>query len=412
MTEAPRGSCGARTLITMEWPDVRRRIAAGEDARTEFKRKLGDLRGVGRTVCAFANGDGGLIVIGVDDAGAVVGEDENPETVQERLASFLQTGCGKPVTAECGRHETEGGWVHWIDVHRHQRGYEPFSCDGRFWIRRGRSTGAPSPSELQELLNAFGLVLTEKQIIPSATVDDIDFGAVRAFMRAQGLDPDEAPQPAREDDLRNGSIVDELDGVLRPTLYGLMVFGRDPQAYAHTLSLFVQCTAYGGTDQGTEVLSAGEGKGRLRDQVQRAMGWFRSLGRRETYEGIRRVDIPPVPEAALREALVNAVIHRDYAITGSQVLLEVFDDRIVVTSPGALPNHMTVDQARKGGAPRSRNEMMANAMVVGGLMERRGRGWLTMRHAMRRFNGTEPELVNDERNRFVRVTFDRGVRNA
>ena len=252
----------------------------------------------------------------------------------------------------------------------------------------------------------FGLVLTERQIIPSATIDDIDFGAVRTFMRAQGLDPDEAPQPAREDDLRNGSIVDELDGVLRPTLYGLMVFGRDPQAYAHTLSLFVQCTAYGGTDQAAEVLSAGEGRGRLQDQVQRAMGWFRSLGRRETYEGIRRIDVPPAPEAALREALVNAVIHRDYAITGSQVLLEVFDDRIVVTSPGALPNHMTVDQARKGGAPRSRNEMMANAMVVGGLMERRGRGWLTMR----RFNGTEPELVSDERNRFVRVTFARGTR--
>ena len=91
---------------------------------------------------------------------------------------------------------------------------------------------------------------------------------------------------------------------------------------------------------------------------------------------------------------------------------EVFDDRIVVTSAGALPNHMTVDQARKGGAPRSRNEMMANAMVVSGLMERRGRGWLTMRHAMRRFNGTEPELVSDERNRFVRVTFERGPRNA
>ena len=190
------------------------------------------------------------------------------------------------------------------------------------------------------------------------------------------------------------------------------MFGRDPQAYAHTLSLFVQCTAYGGLDQAAEVLSAGEGKGRLQDQVQRAVGWFRSLGRRETYEGIHRRDVPPVPEPALREALVNAVIHRDYAITGSQVLLEAFDDRIVVTSPGALPNHMTVDQARKGGAPRSRNEMMANAMVVSGLMERRGRGWLTMRHTMRRFNGTAPELVSDERNRFVRVTFERGSRRA
>ena len=105
-------------------------------------------------------------------------------------------------------------------------------------------TVAPSPSELQELLNAFGLVLTEKQIIPSATVEDIDFGAVRAYMQAQGLDLDAGPQPAREDDLRNASVVDELDGILRPTLYGLMTFGRDPQAFPHTLSLFVQCAAY------------------------------------------------------------------------------------------------------------------------------------------------------------------------
>ena len=64
----------------MDWPDVERRIAGGENARTEFKRGVGDLGGVGRTLCAFANGDGGLLVIGVDDAGAVVGVGENPET--------------------------------------------------------------------------------------------------------------------------------------------------------------------------------------------------------------------------------------------------------------------------------------------------------------------------------------------
>ena len=389
----------------MKWTDVQRRIGTGEDSRTEFKRGIGNLRGIGKTLCAFANGNGGLIVLGLEDTGEIAGIEENPDSVQERLTSLLHSGCGKPVTAQCGRHDTGDGWVHWVDVHRHQRGYEPFAYDGRFWIRRGRATVAPSPSELQELLNAFGFVLTEKQVVPSAVVDDIDFGAVRSFMEAQGLDTEQAPQPAREDDLRNASVVDDFDGVLRPTLYGLMVFGRDPQAHPHTLSLFVQCAAYGGSDQAAEVLTAAEGKGRLEDQVSRAMGWFRSLGRKESYQGLYRRDIPAIPENALREALVNAVIHRDYAITGSQVLLEVFDDRIVVTSPGALPNHMTVEQARNGGAPRSRNEMMANAMVVSGLMERRGRGWLTMRHAMMRFNGTEPDLVSDERNRFVRVTF-------
>ena len=303
----------------MEWPDVERRIAAGEDARTEFKRGSGDLRGIGKSLCAFANGDGGLIVIGVDDATrTVVGMDADPEAVQEQLTSLLYTGCGKPVTAQCGRHDTGSGWVHWIDVHRHQRGYEPFAYGGRFWVRRGRATVAPSPSELQELMNAFGFVLTEQQVVSSATVDDIDFGAVRTFMQAQGMETDLEPQPTHEADLRSASIVDELDGVLRPTLYGLMVFGRDPQAFPQTGSQFVQCAAYAGADQTSDVLSAGEGKGRLEDQVHRAMGWFRSLGRREVYHGLYRRDVPPLLEAALREALVNAVIHRDYAVTGSQ----------------------------------------------------------------------------------------------
>ena len=389
----------------MEWLDVLRRVERGEDERTEFKRGLGDLGAVGRTLCAFANGEGGLVVIGVDDSGTIVGTREDPDTVQERLTGFLHSGCGKPITAECARFHTDDGWVHWVEVHRHQRGYEPFGHDGRFWVRRGRSTAAPSPSEMQELFNAFGFIFTERRTVSSATARDIDADAFRSFMQAQGKRTEGEPQPDVDQDLRNASVCDWLDGVLRPTLYGLMVFGRDPQGHPHTTSLFIQCAAYAGADQASDVLSAGEGKGRLDEQVNRSMGWFRSLGRREVYRGPYREDIPSVPEEVLREALVNAVIHRDYALTGSQVLLEVFDDRIDVTSPGALPNHMTVEQARSGGSPRSRNEMMANAMVVRRLMERRGRGWLLMRHHMSSFNGTEPELISDKDGRYVRVTF-------
>ena len=385
--------------------DVLRRIEVGENAHTEFKRGLGDLSGIGKTLCAFANGDGGLIVIGVVDPGEIVGTRENPEAVQERLSSFLNNGCGKPISAECNRHRTKDGWVHWVNVRRHLRGYEPFSYDGRFWIRRGRATVAPSPSELQELFNSFGLVFTEQQIISPATVDEIDLGAFRSFMQVQGKQTEAEPQPYLESDLINASVCDWLDGVLRPTLYGVMVFGRHPQGHPHTTSFFVQCASYDGVDQAGDVLSAGEGQGRLDEQVTHSMGWFRSLGRKEVYQGLYRKDVPLVPEEVLREALVNAVIHRDYALTGTQVLLEVFSDRICVTSPGSLPNHMSVEQARAGGAPRSRNEMMANAMVVRKLMERRGRGWLLMRHGMREFNGSEPELVSDAESKFTRVTF-------
>lgn len=387
----------------MSWPDVQKRLATGEDQRTELKRGLGDLKAVGRTICAFANSEGGLLVLGVEDTGAIVGVKENPDAVQERATSFLQTGCSSPVSARLGRHESASGWVHWIEVPR-QRGFEPLRHEGRVWVRRGRSTVEPSPVELQELYNAFGYVLTEERAIQAATPADIDLQAFRAFLRALGLDTEEEPQPATQDDLRNRGVLVELGGTFHPTLYGILAFGKEPQRYPQTASFWVECVAYAGADRAAEVVLVGEGKGRLDEQVSRAVGWVRGLGRFETYSGFLRKDRPLVPEKALREAVVNAVAHRDYAVTGSKVLLEVFSDRIAVTSPGTLPNTMTVESVLAGGHPRSRNELMANYLLVMGLMEQRGRGWPVIRRAMRDFNGTDAELVQDQDGRFVRVT--------
>ncbi len=388
----------------MEWRDISRRIEAGEDGKTEFKRDLAELSGIGRAICAFANAEGGLVILGVDDRGDIVGVREDPDAAQERLTSFLHSGCSAPVPARCGRHDAANGWVHWIEVPR-QRGFEPLHHRGRVWIRRERSSVEPSPTELQELYNTFGFVLTEEQVIPASSIEDIDAGAFRSFLRAQGLDTEEEPQPPIADDLGNRRILAEFDGTLRPTLYGLMAFGREPQAHPQTASCFVQCTAYAGEDRASEVILSGEGKGRLEEQIRRAAGWVKGLGWTESYHRLEREERPRVPEKALREAIVNAVVHRDYAITGSKVLLEVFADRIDVTSPGTLPNHMRVENVRSGGNPRSRNELMANAVLVARLMEQRGRGWPVMRRAMREFNGTEPELVQDEGGKFVRVTF-------
>ena len=392
----------------MEWLDVLRRIEAGEDWRTEFKRGLGDLSDIGKAICAFGNGDGGLIILGVDNAGVIVGVREDPERVQERLTSFLQSGCNVPVSARCGRQEDPNGWIHWIEVPRQARQFEPLHYDGRFWIRRERSSVPPYPAERQELFNDFGFVLTEEQVIRAATIEDIDRDAFRSFLRAQGLETDEEPQPPLEEDMKNAGLLAMSDENLHPTLYGVMVFGRDPQNHPQTSSFFIQCAAYAGLDRATDVVSVADAKGRLEVQINRAMGWGRILGRKEIYRGILRHDVPLIPDSALREALVNAVIHREYAITGSSVLFEVFSDRIDVTSPGTLPNHMEVESVRAGSRPRSRNESMAHAMVVAKLMERRGRGWPLMRRTMREFNGTEPDITNEERGKFVRVTFRLG----
>ena len=100
----------------MEWAEILQRIEAGEGEETEFKRGLGDLSAIGRAVCAFANTGGGVIILGVTDSQGIIGVNENADSVQERLETFLRAGCSAPVNGQCGRHEDPNGWVHWIEV--------------------------------------------------------------------------------------------------------------------------------------------------------------------------------------------------------------------------------------------------------------------------------------------------------
>lgn len=261
-----------------------------------------------------------------------------------------------------------------------------------------------SPGTGTVLFNTFGFVLTEEQGIPDSGAGDIDLESFRAYLTRQGLDLVSEPQPDIDQDLVNRAVLTRRGTGLQATLYGILCFGRQPQRFRHTGQFFIQCAAYSGTDRASDVILTGEARGRVDEQVSRALGWLKALGAREVYEGILRKDVPLVPERAAREALVNAVAHRDYAITGSKVLLEVFKDRLVVTSPGTLPNSMKPESVLAGGHPRSRNELVANFLLVSRLMEWRGRGLPIIRREMQEFNGTNPELVDERDGRYVRLT--------
>ena len=197
----------------MDWLDILHRIEAGEDRHTEFKRSL-DRSVIGKATCAFANTEGGVIILGVTNAREIVGVREDSEQVQERLTSFLHTGCSTPVSARTGRHEDPRGWVHWVEIPR-QRGFEPMRYDGRVWIRRERSSVEPSPTELQELYNTFGYILTEDRAIHDATVDHVDLRSFHSYLSRLGFDTEQEPQPDREDDLRNRGVLTEIGGELR-----------------------------------------------------------------------------------------------------------------------------------------------------------------------------------------------------
>ncbi|MBL8724710.1 MAG: putative DNA binding domain-containing protein [Planctomycetes bacterium] len=389
----------------MEWAEVLRRVEAGESEHTEFGR----FRSFGEkdwqdAVCAFANTEGGLVVLGIDRDGGIDGVPMDAEAVQERLTNALQNALSAPVQARLGRHLDARGWVHWIEVVR-MRGPEPLRSRGRVLVRRGRANVEPQASELQDLYNTFGVFFTEERIVPGSGPTDIEGSVFRRFMARKGVHLDAEPALPFEVDLQNREVLDrDLDGALRATLFGLMCFGKDPQGFAPTRNLWVDLVAYAGCDRADAVLLSGEAKGRLDEQVTRAEAWLRALGRRERYTGVHRVDEWLVPLPAFRECIVNAVAHRDYTILGSKILVEVFDDRLVVTSPGALPNHKRPESVLAGGTPRSRNEAMASCLFDLGFMEQRGSGYPRIQRAMTAFNGTAPKLENNREERWVRVT--------
>lgn len=386
----------------MDWLSVLERIEVGEDERTEFKR-LVELKAVGRALVAFANGDGGLLVLGVDDDGSILGVQEDAEKMSERLTSFLQNGMSAPVQARLGRYQSPRGWVHWIEVPR-QRGFEPLRYSGQVYVRRGRASVEPGAPELAELYNAFGYIVTEERTIATATVDHIDVAAFGDYLERLGLELNAEPRIELADDLRARGAISQLGDELHGTVYGVLAFGKTPQAYPQTQNFFVQCVAYAGQDQAAQVLEVSDAKGRLDEQVDRALGWLAGQARREIYEDGNRVDVPLVPPAAAREVIVNAVAHRDYAIVGSKVLIERFTNRVEITSPGRLPNGMTPESVTRGGNPRARNQSITNFLLAKGKMEQRGRGWPIATRAMREFNGTAPDLDEDRDARWVRVT--------
>ena len=388
----------------MEWSEVQCRIKAGEGRTVEFKAGF-DTGKIGPAVCAFANTDGGTVIFGVADSGEILGIARDPDAVHERLTDFLSDAFNFPVTARCGRHRTPEGWVHWIHVLR-QRNPEPMQYRDVAWVRRERSSVRPSPSELQELNNFFGFVMTEDQVVRSAEIEDLDEEFFRRYLRKQGFGARRVREPEIVSDYRNFRVVRDVEGRPYPTLFGLLAFGREPQRFPNMPALLVRNTAYETDRRGPRVALATDATGRLDEQVNQTVNWARTFGRREFHGEVRRRDLQVIPVEALREAVVNAVVHRSYAITGSPILVDVFPSRVEITSPGTLPNGMTLDMVRRGGITRTRNETIAHYASSAGLMEHRGMGWLAIEDAMHDFNGTEPQIEEDRETAWVRVTLD------
>jgi ATP-dependent DNA helicase RecG len=205
--------------------------------------------------------------------------------------------------------------------------------------------------------------------------------------------------------LKQLQVVAELEGVLHPTLSGLLMFGVYPQIFE--LQLFIAYLQYYGTTT-TEEAPSGERfldnrkfEGTIKEIIDGAVAYvMASMRKGSLIRGVYRQDISEYPEVALREAIVNAVAHRDYSqfVRGSHIQVRMFADRLEVENPGGLYGRVTIDKLRDGQS--TRNRLLVHLMEDVHLVENRGSGIDAMLDAMQR-RGLPAPVFEDKRTSFL-----------
>lgn len=375
-------------------------IAAGEDSFTEFKRDVSQRSDFAGEMIAFANTEGGSILVGVADDGAVVGVAE-PQQVEEIIMNIARQNCNPPLIPVVERVATDEGLILVVSIPR--RVSVPHENNsGQCYIRVGSTKRLATPQERARLLQLAGLVHYDEIPVPRTEFKDLDleaFGAYYHRIYNAPLEAADVPVPRMLENMR--FLVRDLEGAARLSLAGLLLFGKQPQE--HLYYARISAVRWQGVEAGEVIIDRQEITGRLPQQIDWAEAFVKRNTALETrIEGVKQQDYPQYPVVALREALVNAVAHRDYSLGGAQILLYIFDDRLEIRSPGRLPNSVTLENVRTHYS-KPRNETIARVLFNLGYVNTLGSGIPRMIRLMREYVGREPDFELPEYQFLVRL---------
>ena len=339
-----------------------------ESGYVEFKRGIG--RPLAESIVAFSNSDGGVILIGVDDDGQIVGR-EFTQGVQDDLHQLLNT-VREPGRYAFHRLVVDGVSVVIVSVARRRDGFSQTS-EGRVLVRQGTRDQALFGQALRRFLNERSLGRFEES--PSgATLADVTPDRLAALSRAFGW----GTEDSLVDRLAERGLVVADGGEAELTVAGALVLLDRPddrlgKAYIEVLRFGDFGTRY---DRRVEIV------GSVDSQVAAATELvFEELGTEMVVLGLRRHQLPRVPEVVLREAIANAVAHRSYELDGSAIRIEIRPEAVVVASPGGLPEPVTEENIRE--AQSARNLDVIRVLRQLGLAEDAGRGIDVMEDSMR-----------------------------
>ncbi len=354
-------------------------LAGGEGPQVAFARERARLDELAETLVAFANGHGGTLVLGV--AGRARPKIEglaDPAAARELLLEAA-LACTPPLVLPLPREaRAEAGAALVLTVPAGLS--QVYSLHGKYLRRQGATNQPLTPDALRRLLLERGDTSWERGSPEGASLGELDPAKVDGYARRLGPGAEEDPMGLlyRRGCVRKGEgarLQDEAAAGLRPTPYvptngGLLLFARRVEARYPQAELTL--VHYKGREL-ADAFEREDVRDTLVEAVRRAERWLMEHMRKGSrMVGLERQDWSQFPPGAVREALVNAVAHRDYSVRGEGIRVALFSDRLEVYSPGRLPGHVTVENIV---AERySRNESLVQVLADFGLIERLGYG--------------------------------------
>ncbi len=342
------------------------RIKKGEDIHTEFKEILLDKNKILKEIVGFANTDGGQLIFGVNDASEVTGI-ENIDELMRIIDDLAYQRCEPPVTVVQETVNINKKTILVVNIPKgNQRPYK--TSGGQYYIRSSNRCRQASREELLRLFQSGESIYYDETTVYRADFKDLDMDSFKEFL-LDYMDIKETNESDLGNYLKNLHLLDEEH---RPTLAGILFFGKKPQFFFQ--SARVICAYIKGKDLAVSPFDKKDITGRIPDILENTQKYLNLFLREEHiikgFEPEIRREIVP---AVLREAVVNAVAHKDYTV-GAPIRVIIYEDRVEIRTPGKLPNSVTIDSMKIGGSHILRNPTIYNLLYKIGMVTDLGSG--------------------------------------
>ena len=393
-------------------------IANGENSCVEFKRDDVRPEDLAKEMSALLNLEGGVILLGVEDNGGISGLTRHRKDAEEWLMDIARNNLQPPTMPVWISMTTNGGSVVGvIKLHADSPGKPYKAKRAKAWvtyIRVGSTSRVATRDEEARLYQAARLIRYDLKPVQDMGADNLDLNRIENYFRdvLKRSIPDRADEQSWRQLLLNSDLL--VGGGDRNTasVAAVLLFGKNPNRRLPQAG--VTATAFPSIDKDYNMVDEERIRGPLaplvsdrgslveRGVIDRTVDFVkRNMGSVAWIEGARRHHKEAYPVEAVREAVVNAVAHRDYAREGTDIEVSLYSDRLEVISPGRLPNGVTVAKMREGVVRVARNEMLKEILRDYRYIEHQGMGVRNrIIRQMRLHNGTEPDLVEED-DRFV-----------